>query len=101
MGRKKHYKKLTFEERKAIEMLYRGNMSAQEIASKLEISAATVYRELERGNTHIMDKNGRSGYSARLAQQKAERLRKNRGRRRPPEADDESSNKHAFVNRDI
>ena len=101
MKKKRSYKIVTFEERKAIEMMYRGNMSAQEIASKLEISAATVYRELERGNTHIMDKNGRSGYNARLAQQNAERLRKNRGRRRTPSADDESTNNHAFTNRDL
>lgn len=64
MGRKKHYKKLTFEERKAIEMMYRQNMGAEEIAAKLEISVSTIYRELQRGNTHITDINGRSGYSA-------------------------------------
>lgn len=101
MKRKRTYKILSFEERKAIEMMYRSNMSAQEIASKLEISAATVYRELERGNTHIMDRNGRSGYSAVIAQNNAERLRKNRGRRRPPSADDESNNSHTFTNRDL
>ena len=101
MGRKKHYKKLTFEERKAIEMMYRQNMGAEEIAGKLEISVSTIYRELHRGNTHITDINGNSGYSAIKAQENAERLRKNRGKRRPTDTDDESDNKHAFVNRDM
>lgn len=101
MGRRKRYKRLTFEERKAIEMMYRQNMGAEEIASKLEISASTIYRELERGNTGELDKNGRSGYNAAKAQENAERLRKSRGKRRLPETDDESGNKHAFANRDL
>ena len=101
MGRKKHYKKLTFEERKAIEMMYRQNMGAEEIAAKLEISTSTIYRELQRGNTHITDINGRSGYSAALAQNRIAYSRKNRAKRHSSEADDECGNKHAFVNRDL
>lgn len=101
MGRRKHYKRLTFEERKAIEMMYRQHMDAEEIASKLEISAATIYRELQRGNTHITDINGRSGYSAVLAQNRLEYNRQIRAKRRAASADDETANKYAFSNRDL
>ena len=95
------YKIIDFEKRKIIEELYAANWSAQEIADHVGLSPATIYRELERGNTGELDKNGRSGYSAVKAQEDAERLRKNRGKRRPPETDDETGNKNAFVNRDI
>lgn len=101
MGKRRYFKKLTFEERKAIEMMYRQNMGAEEIASKLEISAATIYRELQRGNTHITDRNGRSGYSAVLAQNRIEYNRQNRAKRRAAAPDDETANKYAFTNRDL
>jgi IS30 family transposase len=101
MGRKKHYKKMTCEERKAIEMMYRQNMGAEEIAAKLEISVSTIYRELQRGNTHITDINGRSGYSAALAQNRIAYSRKNRAKRRAATPDDETANKYAFTNRDL
>lgn len=78
------YKTLDFEKRKVIEQLYAANWSAQQIADHLSLSPATIYRELERGNTHTLDNNGRSGYSAVQAQENAEKLRKNRGKRRPP-----------------
>ena len=95
------YKIIDFEKRKVIEELYAANWSAQEIADHVGLSPATIYRELQRGNTGKLDKNGRSGYSAIKAQENAERLRKNRGKRRPTDTDDESCNKHAFVNRDL
>ena len=95
------YKIIDFEKRKVIEKLYAENWNAQEIADHLSLSPATIYRELQRGNTCKLDKNGRSGYSAIKAQENAERLRKNRGKRRPTDTDDESGNKHAFVNRDL
>lgn len=95
------YKIINFEKRKVIEKLYAENWNAQEIAEHLSLSPATIYRELQRGNTGKLDKNGRSGYSAIKAQENAERLRKNRGKRRHHEADGESGNKYASVNRDI
>ena len=97
----KTYKIITFEERKVIEELYAANWSAQQIAEHLSFSPATIYREIQRGDTHTLDKNGRSGYSAEKAQENAEHLRKNRGKRHLPEPDDESGNKYAFVNRDL
>ncbi|MBQ6498292.1 MAG: helix-turn-helix domain-containing protein, partial [Ruminococcus sp.] len=81
------------EERKAIEMMYRQNMGAEEIASKLEISAATIYRELQRGNTHITDINGRSGYSAVLAQNRLEYNRQVRAKRRAAAPYESKTNK--------
>lgn len=95
------YKIIDFEKRKVIEKLYVENWNAQEIAEHLSLSPATIYRELQRGNTGKLDKNGRSGYSAIKAQENAERLRKNRGKRRSTGTDDDSDNKHAFVNRDL
>lgn len=95
------YKIINFEKRKVIEKLYVENWNAQEIAEHLSLSPATIYRELQRGNTGKLDKNGRSGYSAIKAQENAERLRKNRGKRRSTDTDDENGNKHAFVNRDL
>lgn len=101
MGRRKHYKRLNFTDRKAIEMMYRQNMGAEEIAAKLEVSPSTVRRELKLGQTRITDINGRSGYSANLAQNNADWLRVNKGRRRATSSDDETANKYAFVNRDL
>lgn len=54
---------LTFEDRKSIEALYAANTSLVEIASKLGVHLATIYREMTRGSTGELDNNGRSGYS--------------------------------------
>ena len=47
-----------------------------DIAAKLGVSLATVYHERARGDTGKMDKNGRGGYSAELAQSKIYARRK-------------------------
>ena len=75
-------KNMSYDSRKQIEKYYILNLSAKEIAERLGCSIATVYRELNRGNTHELDCNGRSGYNAETAQEIAEALRKNRGRRK-------------------
>ena len=99
----RQYHIITFTERKAIEMMYRSGMGADEIAAKLEVSISTIYRELKRGNTHQPDINGRSGYSAYRAQQYINHRRSYRDKRRriTSPIDDESDNKHTFSNRDI
>ncbi len=74
---------LTFEDRKSIEALYAANTSLVEIASKLGVHLATVYREMTRGNTGELDKNGRSGYSADIAQKTVQDSIKRRGHRKP------------------
>ena len=72
---------LTFEDRKSLEALYAEGKELSEIADTLGVHLATVYRELIRGNTGELDKNGRSGYSAELAQQMLQRNLKRRGRK--------------------
>ena len=47
----------------------------------LKEQLATVYRELTRGGTGELDKNGRSGYSAALGQKRVSENFKRRGRR--------------------
>ena len=39
-----------------------------EIAAKIGVHNATIYNELRRGDTGEIDRNGRIGYSAALAQ---------------------------------
>lgn len=72
---------LTFEDRKSLEALYAEGKELYEIADTLGVHLATIYRELIRGNTGELDKNGRSGYSADRAQQMLQRNLKRRGRK--------------------
>ncbi len=74
---------LTFEDRKSIEALYAANISLVEIASKLGVHLATIYREMTRGSTGELDNNGRSGYSADIAQKTVQDSIKRRGHRKP------------------
>lgn len=74
---------LTFEDRKSIEALYAANTSLVEIASKLGVHLATIYREMTRGSTGELDNNGRSGYSADIAQKTVQDSIKRRGHRTP------------------
>lgn len=73
---------ITFDDRKKFEELYATNASFSEIATALGIHLATVYREFERGNTGLLDKNGRSGYNAEQAQKAIQRSIKRRGHRK-------------------
>ena len=72
---------LTYEGRKNLEALYADGESLTDIASKLGVHLATVYRELTRGGTGEIDNNGRSGYSAELGQKRVSENFKRRGRR--------------------
>ena len=74
---------LTFEDRKSIEALYAANTSLVEIASKLGVHLATIYREMTRGSTGELDNNGRRGYSADSAQKTVQDSIKRRGHRKP------------------
>lgn len=79
MARKK-YKLLTYEDRKKLEEMYLNNERPSDIADKLGVHTATIYKELQRGDTGALDKNLRSEYSAELAQRKTTESLKNRGR---------------------
>lgn len=66
----KEYKHITLEDRREIERLYNSGVMPVEIAQRIGVHHATVYRELRQGDTGQIDSNGRIGYSADLAQSK-------------------------------
>lgn len=73
---------ITFDDRKKFEKLYAANASFNEIATALGVHLATVYREFKRGNTGLLDKNGRSGYNAEQAQKAIQQSIKRRGHKK-------------------
>ena len=77
---------LTFEDRKSFEALYTAGAALPEIAAKLGVHLATIYRELTRGGTGELDGNGRNGYSAGIAQRNIQDSIKRRGRKKPATA---------------
>lgn len=78
MARKK-YKFLSYNDRKWLEAMYLNNERPADIAAKLGVHIATIYKELQRGNTGNFDKNWRSEYSAEVAQRTITESLKNRG----------------------
>lgn len=72
-------KRLILKEREELEALYLQGLSVADIAERLQVHRATVYNELKRGDTGKMDCNGRSGYSAELAQRRAYEMRRRSG----------------------
>ena len=73
---------LTYEGRKNLEALYADGESLTYIASKLGVNHVTVYRELKRGETGELDKNGRMAYSAELGQKTLNENFRRRGNRK-------------------
>ncbi len=61
---------LTLENRKKIEELYENGSSVMEIARVLGADRSVIYRELRRGRTGNVDKNGKPEYRAEVAQEK-------------------------------
>lgn len=74
-----HY--LTYDDRQKLERLYREGVSLSDIAGKLGVHLSTVYRDLARGETGELDRNGRSAYSADRAQEVARQSMKRKGRK--------------------
>ncbi len=61
----KKYKKITYQDRKDLELYIKSGIISPEIlALRINVHIATLYRELERGRTED------GGYSADLAQQR-------------------------------
>lgn len=73
---------LTYEDRKSLEALYAAGAALPDIAEKLGVHLATIYRELARGCTPGLDENGRSGYAAEIAQEAFTASLKHRGKRK-------------------
>lgn len=76
----KKYKLITPEDRRAIEKAYFEGESVAVIADEIGASRASVYREIARGYTGDVDKNGRPAYSAAVAQAATTESMSRRGR---------------------
>ena len=63
MARK--YKRLNYEDRKAIEAMCKQGKHAEEIAEAMDVHRATIYHELKRGGA---GNGNRKQYSADMAQ---------------------------------
>ena len=85
------YKYISFSDRKQIAALYQTNARPADIAEKIGVTTATIYRELKRGETvgedgaPVLDRNRRRAYNPGIAQQTAQA---NFGRRGRTAADD-------------
>ena len=85
------YKYISFSDRKQIAALYQTNARPADIAEKIGVTTATIYRELKRGETvgedgaPVLDRNQRRAYNPVIAQQT---VQANFGRRGRTAADD-------------
>lgn len=73
---------ITYEDRKRLEQLYSAGAAISDIAVTLNIHISTAYREIAKGNTGTLDKNGRFGYDAEIAQKATQESLKRRGGKR-------------------
>lgn len=78
MGR---YRYLTLADREKLEALHLEGQRAQDIADALGVHVATIYKELQRGDTGNYDKNMNREYSAKLAQAHLTENLRNRGKK--------------------
>lgn len=76
------YQTLTREKRIRIETLYQAGIKVKEIAQQIGVHQSTIYRELQRGKTkkRNYDWTESTIYSSDLAQERAERNQKEKGR---------------------
>lgn len=82
----RRYKYITFQDRRTLAAAYERGERAADIAERLGVTVATVYRELKRGESTdgsgnlILDRNQRPAYSPVIAQQTVQANFKRRGR---------------------
>lgn len=82
----RQYRYIDFQDRKKIAVLYLSNERVADIAARLGVSTAAVYRELKRGETTdgsgnvVLDRNQRRAYNPVIAQQTVQANFKRRGR---------------------
>lgn len=82
----RHYKYITFSDRREIAALYQANARPADIAEKIGVSTAAIYRELKRGETveedgaPVLDRNRRRAYNPVIAQQTVQANFRRRGR---------------------
>lgn len=65
-------KRLTYEDRQRIEKMVADGTNYDDMASVCGVHRATIFRELDKGNTGEINPIGRYVYSAELAQRKHE-----------------------------
>ena len=73
---------ITYADRQKISALYQSNVRPADIAVIMEINLATIYRELARGYTGALDRNGNREYSAERGQRMVQESMSHRGKRR-------------------
>ena len=82
----RRYKYITFSDRREIAALYQANARPADIAARLGVTTATIYRELKRGETAgedgapVLDRNRRRAYNPVIAQQTVQANFRRRGR---------------------
>jgi IS30 family transposase len=76
------YKHILLKDRQKIEKMYAAGYAPKEIAEKMSINLANLYRELSRGELEEYNNYGRKAYSAELAQLKFFEALKRRGRKK-------------------
>lgn len=74
------YRYIDFRDREQIAARYLNGDRVADIAARLGVTTATVYRELKRGETGGLDRNQRREYSPILAQQRVQENFKRRGK---------------------
>lgn len=80
------YKYISFSDRKQIAALYQTNARPADIAEKIGVTTATIYRELKRGETvgedgaPVINRNQRRAYNPVIAQQRVQENFRRRGR---------------------
>lgn len=68
----RHYKCITFSDRREIATLYQTNAHPTDIAGRLDVITATIYRKLKRGETGgapVLDQNRWRTYNPVVVQQ--------------------------------
>ena len=82
----RRYRYITFADRREIAALYQANARPADIADRLGVTTATIYRELKRGETvgedgaPVLDRNRRRAYNPVIAQQTVQENIRRRGR---------------------
>lgn len=79
-----NYRYITMQDREAIAGWYLNGDRPCDIAARLGVHTATIYHELRRGETGVLDRNQRPAYDPALAQQVVQANFKQRGRKRRP-----------------
>lgn len=71
----------SFDERQKIQCMWEAGLSAQDIATEMELSLSSVYTELRRGYDGTRLPNKRRRYDADLAQLRVQESLERRGRK--------------------